>query len=131
MVISSTPADFPKYLGACLLKAQKDLLKVVATDGKRLSLSQCPCGAGVEVDLLLPIPALKELVRLLMGNAPESQIDVLYDGSTVWFRAPLLDADADELARRAEVNHYLIIFRHIIDESVGFPWRSWFLDSTT
>ena len=85
-VASSTPADFPKYLGACLLKAQRDLLKIVATDGKRLSLSQCPCEAGAEVDLLLPIPALKELVRLLMGNAPESRIDVLYDGSTVWFR---------------------------------------------
>ena len=93
-VASSTPADFPKYLGACLLKAQKDLLKVVATDGKRLSLSQCPCEARAETDLLLPIPALKELGRLLMGNAPESQIDVLYDGSTVWFRLEGLEFSA-------------------------------------
>ena len=93
-VASSTPADFPKYLGACLLKAQRDLLKIVATDGKRLSLSQCPCEAGAEVDLLLPIPALKELVRLLMGNAPESRIDVLYDGSTVWFRLEGLEFSA-------------------------------------
>lgn len=93
-VASSTPADFPKYLGACLLKAQRDLLKIVATDGKRLSLSQCPCEAGAEIDLLLPIPALKELVRLLMGNAPESRIDVLYDGSTVWFRLEGLEFSA-------------------------------------
>ena len=93
-VASSTPADFPKYLGACLLKAQKDLLKVVATDGKRLSLSRCPCEAGAEVDLLLPIPALKELGRLLMGDVPESQIDVLYDGSTVWFRLEGLEFSA-------------------------------------
>ena len=77
-----------------MLKAQKDLLKVVATDGKRLSLSQCPREAGAEVDLLLPIPALKELVRLLMGNAPESRIDVLYDGSTVWFRLEGLEFSA-------------------------------------
>ena len=93
-VASSTPADFPKYLGACLLKTQKDLLKVVATDGKRLSLSRCPCEAGAEVDLLLPIPALKELGRLLMGDVPESQIDVLYDGSTVWFRLEGLEFSA-------------------------------------
>ena len=38
--------------------------------------------------------ALKELVRLLMGNAPESRIDVLYDGSTVWFRLEGLEFSA-------------------------------------
>ncbi len=93
-VASSTPADFPKYLGTCLLKVQKDLLKVVATDGKRLSLSRCPCETGADVDLLLPVPALKELGRLLMGNAPESRIEVLHDGSTVWFRLEGLEFSA-------------------------------------
>ena len=97
-VASSTPADFPKYLGTCLLKVQKDLLKVVATDGRRLSLSQCPCETGTDVDLLLPVPALRELGRLLAGNVPESRVDVLYDGSTVWFRLE----DLEFSARRVE-----------------------------
>ena len=93
-VASSTPADFPKSLGTCLLKVQKNLLKVVATDSKRLSLSQCPCEEGAEVELLLPVPALKELGRLLMGNAPEFPVHALYDGSTVWFRLEGLEFSA-------------------------------------
>lgn len=93
-VASSTPADFPKYLGTCLLKVQRDLLKVVATDGKRLSLSQCPCEDGADVELLLPVPALRELGRLLAGNTPESRIHVLYDGSTAWFRLEHLEFSA-------------------------------------
>lgn len=93
-VASSTPADFPKYLGACLLKVQNNLFKVVATDGKRLSLSQCPCETEADTELLLPVPALKELGRLLMGHAPESRIDLLHDGATVWFRLEGLEFSA-------------------------------------
>ncbi|MBR1671608.1 MAG: DNA polymerase III subunit beta [Fretibacterium sp.] len=85
-IASSIPADFPKYLGTCLFKVKGDLLKVVSTDGKRLSLSQCPCEAGTDEELLLPVPALKELSRLLAGGDQEARVQVLYDGSMAWFQ---------------------------------------------
>lgn len=97
-VASSTPADFPKYLGTCLLKIQQNRLKVVSTDGKRLSLSQCPCEAEADAELLLPVPALRELGRLLAGGDLEARTQVLYDGSTAWFRM----GDLEFSVRRVE-----------------------------
>ena len=85
-IASSTPADFPRYLGTCLFKVRNGILKVVSTDSKRLSLSQCPCETEVEAELLLPISALKELARLLSASAPDGNVQILYDGSTAWFR---------------------------------------------
>ena len=58
----------------------------MSTDGKRLSLSQCPCETEADEELLLPIPALKELSRLLSGGDRDKRVEVLYDGSTAWFR---------------------------------------------
>lgn len=84
-IASSTPADFPKYLGACFIKIKDGLLSVVSTDSKRLSLSKCPCECEAEEELLLPVPALKELSRLAASGSQEFRVQLLNDGSTVWF----------------------------------------------
>ncbi|MCR5346510.1 MAG: DNA polymerase III subunit beta [Fretibacterium sp.] len=96
-IASSTPAEFPKYLGACLFSVKDNLLKVVSTDGKRLSLSQCPCGTKADEEVLLPVPALKELNRLLTAGDPESRVQVLNDGSTVWFRLDVGEKDSPSM----------------------------------
>lgn len=83
---SAAPTDFPKYLGACLFRVAGGQLKVVSTDSKRLSLSQCPCDAEAEADLLLPIGPLRELVRLLSGVDRDVRVDVSDDGATAWYR---------------------------------------------
>jgi DNA polymerase-3 subunit beta len=85
-IASSTPADLPRYLGTCQFRVKDSLLKVVSTDGKRLSLSQCPCETETDKEFLLPIPALKELSRLLSGSGQDSRVEVLYDGAIAWFR---------------------------------------------
>lgn len=85
-VASSTPVDFPKYLGTCLVKVQENLMSVVSTDSKRLSISKCPCESRAEREMMLPIPALKELNRLTGLGDPESHVQILNDGSTAWFR---------------------------------------------
>ena len=98
-IASSAPADFPKYLGTCLFKVKDGLLKVVSTDGKRLSLSQCPCETETDEELLLPVPALKELSRLLTVGDQEARVQVLNDGATAWFR---LDGGVEFSIRRVE-----------------------------
>ena len=98
-IASSAPADFPKYLGTCLFNVKNNLLKVVSTDGKRLSLSQCPCETGVDEELLLPVTALKELSRLLASGNQESSVQVLNDGATAWFR---LEGGVEFSIRRVE-----------------------------
>ena len=51
-VASSTPVDFPKYLGTCLVKVQENLMSVVSTDSKRLSISKCPCESKAEREMM-------------------------------------------------------------------------------
>jgi DNA polymerase-3 subunit beta len=93
-VASSPTDDFPKYLGACLLQLKDKALRVISTDGHRLSLSRCLCEEEGETDLLIPIAPLRELQRLLgafnSGTGakplPDTLVRVLYDGSMVWFQ---------------------------------------------
>ena len=75
---SSTPADFPKYLGTCLLRTNETCIKAVSTDGKRLSLSQNFCTIKKIDDLLLPAAALKELAKNIQSNSKsESLVKIL------------------------------------------------------
>lgn len=85
-IASAVQADFPKYLGTCLFRIKEGTLNVVSTDSKRLSLSKCPCGTQADKQVLLPIPALKELCRLLGNSAQDAQVQMLSDDSTAWFR---------------------------------------------
>jgi DNA polymerase-3 subunit beta len=94
-VASSPTDDFPKYLGACLLQLKDRALRVISTDGHRLSLSRCVCEEEGEADLLIPIAPLRELQRLLgafanvkpaAGGGTDTLVRILYDGSMVWFQ---------------------------------------------
>ena len=100
-VASSAPADIPKYLGTCLFKVKDNLLKVVSTDGKRLSLSKCFCETKADDELLLPVPALRELSRLLTAVDQEARVQILNDDSTAWFR---LDGGVEFSIRRVQTS---------------------------
>ena len=83
---SSQPQDFPKYIGTCLLRTKDGEVKIVSTDGKRLSLSKSKCESiSKETDLLLPAQAFKDLGKTLAANYPDKIVKVLADDSTVWF----------------------------------------------
>ena len=82
---SSQPQEFPKYMGASLLRTTENgSLKVVSTDGKRLSVSESACIVSRNEDVLLPSGALKDLARQLSGYNDEN-VKILTDGPTVWF----------------------------------------------
>jgi DNA polymerase-3 subunit beta len=91
-VASSPTDDFPKYLGACLLQLKEKTLRIISTDGHRLSLSKCFCDEEGEADILLPIAPLRELQRLLgvfanvKPGGTDTSVRILYDGSMVWFQ---------------------------------------------
>lgn len=81
---ASTPSDFPKYMGTCLLRIAEQNIIAVSTDGKRLARTQTICeAADGQGDLLLPSQALKELGKIFSGENP---VSILADDSTVWFK---------------------------------------------
>ena len=80
---ASAPSDFPKYMGACLLKTAENYIIVVSTDGRRLARSKTLCTSlEKESELVLPASALKETAKNFTGDGT---VKVLADGSTVWF----------------------------------------------
>ena len=82
----SQPSDFPKYLGTCLLQTTITDIKAVATDGKRISISQALCTSGGENSILIPAAAFKDLTRTLSTYInPLSKITIKTDGTTSWF----------------------------------------------
>lgn len=80
---SSLPQDFPRYIGSCLMRSSENSLKIAATDGKRLSVSETPCIVNRNEDVLLPSGALKELAKQLAVY--DENVRILTDGSIVWF----------------------------------------------
>ena len=83
---SSQPQDFPKYIGTCLLRTQEGQIKIVSTDGKRLSLSKSECGSiKSDRDLLLPAQAFKDLGKTLAASYPDKTVKILADESVIWF----------------------------------------------
>ncbi len=83
---SSSPQDFPKYLGTCLLRNKDGVLKFVSTDGKRLSISELACNTGNERDVMLPAADLKDLARILTSEDLSQKIIITSDGATAWFK---------------------------------------------
>ncbi len=79
---ASSPADFPRYMGTCLLRTSGQYLILVSTDGKRLARSQRLCVVQKEDDLVLPAPALREIAK---NFNTDDTVKILADGSTVWF----------------------------------------------
>lgn len=93
---ASSPADFPRYIGACLLRTAGQYLIMVSTDGRRLARSQRLCVVRKEDDLVLPAPALKEIAK---NFNTDDTVKILADGSTVWFileKKELIKEEASE-----------------------------------
>ncbi|MBQ7593859.1 MAG: DNA polymerase III subunit beta [Synergistaceae bacterium] len=82
---SSMPQDFPRYMGTCLLRTEDQVLKVISTDGRRLSRSKTFCTTMSNRDLLLSAPAVKELGKTIASYG-EAQVSILAESSMVWFR---------------------------------------------
>lgn len=83
--------DFPKYLSGGLIQISNGELRVVATDGRRLSLSKTAVEdkAGGEVrEMLLPLKSLGEYENILSGFAPDQEVEVLQDGAVTYFNMP-------------------------------------------
>ena len=86
--------DFPKYLSGGLLQIRKGELRVVATDGRRLSLSKTAARQGGEGadeeprEMLLPLKSLEEYKNILSGFAPDQEVEVLQDGAVTYFNVP-------------------------------------------
>ena len=81
--------DFPKYLCGGLLQINDGELRVVATDGRRLSLSKTVVqGGGTQRDVLLPLTSLAEYQKILLSFPPEQEVEVLQDGAVTYFNMP-------------------------------------------
>lgn len=84
--------DFPKYLSGGLIQVISGELRVVATDGRRLSLSKTMCkGEPTEAltrEILLPLTSLSEYERILSGFQPDQEVEIRQDGSVTYFNLP-------------------------------------------
>ncbi|MBC7323050.1 MAG: DNA polymerase III subunit beta, partial [Acetomicrobium sp.] len=84
----STNEEFPQYLSSALIEFKRNSLKLIATDGKRLSLSEADLmqGSTEEDNILIPIRGINELERILSTLDEDSLIEILYDDSQCYFR---------------------------------------------
>ncbi len=83
----SSGEDFPKYLGAAYFQLTGGELRIVSTDGLRLSLSRfMPPETGEDRDFLLPITGIKELQRLLSSLPGENPVRIAADPTLVFFQ---------------------------------------------
>ena len=84
--------DFPKYLSGGLLQISGGELRVVATDGRRLSLSKTLVQNSGEADelreMLLPLKSLDEYKSVLASMPPDQEVEVLQDGAVTYFNVP-------------------------------------------
>ena len=84
--------DFPKYLSGGLLQITGGELRVVATDGRRLSLSKTLVQNSGEADelreMLLPLKSLDEYKSVLASMPPDQEVEVLQDGAVTYFNVP-------------------------------------------
>lgn len=86
-VASTTGDEFPKYLGTAFFQLRDKELRVISTDGRRLSLSKCyPSQIGPDGDFLLPIAGVRELQRLLSALDRDAPIRIVADDSLVFFQ---------------------------------------------
>lgn len=84
---SGSPGEeFPQYLSAGLIQTEEGKVRVVSTDGRRLSLSQGVVDVEGEPDqVLLPLAGLRELQRAIAPIEPEENIRVVKDDAQVYF----------------------------------------------
>jgi len=82
--------EFPQYLGTALFQVGGNTVRVVSTDGRRLSLStaEIPGGEGREENrVLLPLKGLNELKRVLGTMDDQAPLRVLLDDSQAYFQS--------------------------------------------
>ncbi|AER65748.1 DNA polymerase III, beta subunit [Thermovirga lienii DSM 17291] len=78
--------EFPQYLSSGLFQVKDGFVKVVSTDGRRLSLSQSALDESFEEkQVLLPLNALKELGRIVSSVEEDLDVEVKEDDSQVYF----------------------------------------------
>lgn len=84
---ASLSDDYPQFLSCALFELASGVMKVVSTDKKRLALESCPIESEGETQetLLLPIKALRELVRMLSTMDPETEVEIKFDDSQAYF----------------------------------------------
>ena len=86
-VASTAGEEFPKYLGTAFFQLKEKEVRIVSTDGRRLSLSKChPSAVGQQADFLLPISGLRELQRLLSSLAQDCPVHIVHDDALVFFQ---------------------------------------------
>ena len=78
--------EFPQYLSSGLFQVKDGSVRVVSTDGRRLSLSQATLeGDFEEKQLLLPLNGLKELARIISTAEDDTEVIVKEDDAQVYF----------------------------------------------
>lgn len=85
--------NFPKYLSGGLMQINTGELRIVATDGRRLSLSKTTIeksnASSSAREMLLPLKSLEEYQRILAGfTTPDQEVEVLQDGAITYFNMP-------------------------------------------
>ncbi len=84
--------EFPQYLSAALFQVKEGTIRVVSTDGRRLSLSKAPAEKkGENEQVLLPLNGLKELMRVLAAQDEDIQVTVKIDDAQAYFIAGELE----------------------------------------
>ena len=91
-IAGSPNEEFPKYLSGGYIQIKNGELRVVSTDGRRLSLSKTVI-ADVDAsapakDMLLPLKSLDEYQRILTGSQPDQEVEVLEDNALTYFNVP-------------------------------------------
>lgn len=85
---SGSPGEeFPQYLSAGLIQTdEEERVRIVSTDGRRLSMSQGSVTVEGEPDqVLLPLAGLRELQRAISVVETNEEIRVLKDDAQVYF----------------------------------------------
>ena len=83
--------EFPKYISGGLLQIKNGELRVVATDGRRLSLSKAVIGgedSSAVKEMLLPLRSIDEYQKIISSFQPDMEVEVLQDGNLTYFRTP-------------------------------------------
>lgn len=90
---SGSPGEeFPQYLSAGLIQTDGGKVRVVSTDGRRLSLSQGVVEVEGEPDqVLLPLAGLRELQRAIGPMESEEEIRVIKDDAQVYFKTEKME----------------------------------------
>lgn len=96
----SSTEEFPQYLSSSLLEFKENTARLIATDGKRLSLSEAEL-IETNVDeqtILIPIRGINELERILSTLSGDAVVEILYDDSQCYFKTN----DIELVIRRVE-----------------------------